>query len=159
MEMFLSKTDSRHNFHTDLLSSKSLLLLFPATIFLMELLVLSLLLWLLGQHMYSINTHTHTGRHSATRWCYPRHTSVTLAAWLCKLIPLQAQLLLNCSGEVSSVAPSPPAAGHTGRYFLSIFQHSADSLVETHWLPCLLAYVCLGRKCPSSVVCIKTCTY
>lgn len=108
-QMFLSKTNY---FHRALLSSKSLLLVFPATVFLTYFLLLSLLLWLLGQHMYNIDTHTR--RHSATHWCHPRHTSVPLAAWLCKLIPLQTQLLPTCSAEVSSVAPSSPAAGHTG---------------------------------------------
>lgn len=114
----------------------------------------------------TVQTHTHVGTQP--------HTGATPGTHLCHWKPGYANSYLCRHGS------SPPALlrslqwlqahllqGTLAVSFLSSFllELYADSLVGTCWVLCLLAwshsYVCLGRKCPSSVghFYIKTCTY
>lgn len=136
------------------------LLLSPDMLFLTCLFQLPLLLWILGQHVCTVDTHTQglsrslmsPQAHVCDTSSLPVHThspADTAAPHLPGWGPLQwlQGWLLECT-----------LAGS----FLSIFWCSLQTALQEHtWLPCPLTwshtYMCLRRKWPSSVLYIKTC--
>lgn len=97
IEILLSKTNTGHYYHTGPSTLLiACLLLSVVMLFLTCLVLLSLMLWMLGQHICTAYASRH--RHSSACCCHPKHTSMILGC-LCILMSLQTQLLPTCSGE------------------------------------------------------------
>lgn len=137
------------------------LLLSPDILFITCLFLLPLLLWMFGQHMWTVYTHTHTQGLS--------HSLMSPQAHVCDT----SSLPVHTHSPADTAAPHLPCWGPlqwlqawllgctlTGS-FLSIWCSLQTALQEHPWLPCPLTwshtYVCLGKKWPSSVLYIKTC--